>query len=431
MAIETRADVIVIGGGITGCATAYELAKHGRKVALFEKGAVASEASGQSAAIVRLQGRHPSELPMMLDCIAQWEGLDDELSAGADFVRNGNLYLAVTEQERRRFEYFTGLAQSQGLDSRMMTPAEVYDIVPALSRSYPFLAGMYSPRDGYASPTGTTRAFARAAREHGAFVYEQTPAFRILHRDGRVRGVETTGGTCSAPVVVNAAGVWAGRLARQVGVTLPIRIISLTNYDSEPAPPTFRPLVRSRHLTARPLADGRLRLAEGFDRRVNYEVSLDLFNNLRVWRRSLMMFRREARFRIWRERLRWDLRALLAPATPAAFPARTAPPPDPRVRRRALAGLALLFPQLRGLRAERLVTGMLDLLPDMRPAIGAAGPDGYFIAAGFSGHGFAMGPVVGRIMADLVISGSSPYDLRPFDPLRFARGPVDAPISWL
>lgn len=166
-------------------------------MALCEKGDIASEASGQSTAAVRVQGRHPHEIPMMLDCIEMWKTLDQELEAPTEFVQGGNLYIAQTEADVQRFERSSAIAQSAGLDSKLLSPVEVYDLLPAMSRSYPVLAGMYSPNDGYAGNYAATRAFARAAAERGASIKRDTIAFRINGSSGQITGVETTDGTIS------------------------------------------------------------------------------------------------------------------------------------------------------------------------------------------------------------------------------------------
>lgn len=193
----------------------------------------------------------------------------------------------------------------------------------------------------------------------------------------------------------------------------------------------FAPMIRASRSSARPMADGRLRISDGYNLKAQTDITLDMLDHLGFWYRSLWQFRKQARFRIRGERLLWDLRKIITPTRPGAFPKKTVPPEDRYGRRSAIGGLREMFPELADARIERAVSGMLDLMPDMRPAIGAAGPEGTYIAAGFSGHGFAMGPVVGKIIADLITKGTSDYDLTGFDPSRFKTGKIDLPISWL
>ena len=145
-----NADVVVIGGGIIGCATAYNLARRGANVTLVEKGSIGDEQSGRAWGFVRQQGRDPSEIPMMMECTKMWSGLAEELEADIEWVQGGNLALAKDEERLAQFEEGVKIAKEFGLDSQIVTRSQIRQLLPSLEG--PWIAGMYSPSDGHAEP---------------------------------------------------------------------------------------------------------------------------------------------------------------------------------------------------------------------------------------------------------------------------------------
>lgn len=166
--MATKTDVIVIGGGISGCATAYNLAKRGAHVILLEKGQIADEASGRTWGAVRRQGRQAPEVPLAIESLKLWDKLHEELGTETHFIRGGNLLLAGNARELADFENTVKITKEYGLESDIVTRERAREILPGLSGK--FVGGMYSPSDGYAHPVKTTTAFARAAQENGATV---------------------------------------------------------------------------------------------------------------------------------------------------------------------------------------------------------------------------------------------------------------------
>ena len=165
MTMITNADVIVIGGGIVGSAAAYYLAKRDARVILVEKGNIADEQSSRAWGFVRMQGRDPSELPLMVAGNRLWQGLSEELSADIEWVQGGNLGLAGDEARMEQYRGWLPLAKEFGLDTRLLSRAEVQQLVPALQG--PFVGGMYTASDGHAEPRKATIAFARGAGAGG------------------------------------------------------------------------------------------------------------------------------------------------------------------------------------------------------------------------------------------------------------------------
>ncbi|MEE9198974.1 MAG: FAD-binding oxidoreductase, partial [Dehalococcoidia bacterium] len=250
---------------------------------------------------------------------------------------------------------------------------------------------------------------------------------------GKVTSVETTGGEIKTGVVVNAAGVWASRLADRVGVHIPIQIIRQVQGETEPVEPLFSPYIRSGAYSVRQTASGTVRVTNGYrDQAVYHDLTLHDFRDLTIWLPRLVRQRKYVSFRLDMDLLGYDLRAFLASmlrrgnrhVAPVGLKAR----PALRRVRKQLALAARLVPKLKGLSIRDHWGGFIDLTPDLLPVIGLAEePRGFYLAMGFSGHGFALGPIVGKLMAELIIDGKTSASIEPFRVGRFAEGKVQMP----
>jgi len=212
-----KTEVIVIGGGISGTAAAYELARSGVKVTLLEQGSLASMASGWTLAGVRQSGRHPAELPLATAAVARWEHLSEELGADVEYRREGNLRLARSPEEVPMIQTIVAEQRDLGLDLTFLPDnAAVRGIAPAIAESV--LAASYCPTDGHANPIATVRAFAMAAARHGAMLRTETAVTAIDAAGGRVRGVHTPSGDIAADFVAVTAGVYTAQLCAPQGL---------------------------------------------------------------------------------------------------------------------------------------------------------------------------------------------------------------------
>src|SRR5215211_9449403 len=183
-------EVVIIGGGISGTAAAYELARAGAKITLLERGSLANMASGWTLAGVRQSGRHPAELPLASAAVARWEHLGEELGADVEYRREGNLRLARSPEEVPVIQAIVAEQRDLGLDLLYLPDnAAVREIAPALAESV--LAASYCPTDGHANPVATVQAFAMAAARHGATLRTDTAVTEIDASSGRIRGVRT------------------------------------------------------------------------------------------------------------------------------------------------------------------------------------------------------------------------------------------------
>ena len=369
-------EVIIIGGGISGTAAANELARMGARVTLLEKGSLASMASGWTLAGVRQSGRHPAELPLAQAAVQRWQVLGDELEADVSYRQEGNLRLARTPDE---VDFIANMVKDQrmmGLDLDFLPDTKaVQAVAPAVSESV--LAASLCPTDGHADPIATVQAFAAAAERHGARILTETAVTGIDVAGGRVTGVQTSVGPIAADVVVVAAGIYSGRLCQSLGQELPITVKHVSVLQTVPLPPLLSQVlgVASANFACRQQVDGCFRMTPGSE--------------------------------------------------PWAWPEGTVKAEDIYPPMGMMAMLieraCEVIPALSEARINRTWGGLLDMTPDGLPVIERISDvEGLVVAAGFSGHGFCLGPITGKIISDLVIHGESALPLAPFKLNRFA-----------
>ena len=383
MAMISR-DVVIIGGGISGAAAAYELARAGASVTLAEKGALAGMASGWTLAGVRQSGRHPAELPLATAAVRRWEHLADELGDDVGYRQEGNLRLARTPEEIPTIAQLVREQRAQGLEVEFLDGnAAVRAVAPALADT--IVAASYCPSDGHADPVATVNAFVAAAQRHGATIRTGTKVTGLDTTGGRVRGVQTGDGAIAADAVVIAAGVHSDQLCSLVDLDLPIAVRLTGVVQTTPLPPLLRQVlgVANADFAGRQQVDGRLRMSGSGGE----------------WR--------------WPDQ------------------ARELGPEDVLPSMENVAGIitrgSAILPALAGARLARVWAGLIDMTPDGLPVIERAPEiDGLVIAAGFSGHGFCLGPVTGRIVYELITHGRSSLPIEAFRRARFAGVSVTA-----
>lgn len=421
--IPREADVVVIGGGITGCATAYYLARRKLRVVLLEKADVASEQSSRAWGLVRQQSRHPAEMPLAKIASVMWGDLSKELEADLEFVRGGILALAETTGDMARIEEGAAVAAEYSLSTRLVTPKEIATIVPDLAGKWQ--AGLYTPDDGHADPEKATRAFAGAARRQGAVILTRTPATGIELRNGAVCGVHTKTGTLKTAAVVAAAGIWGAQVAQWVGASVPLQIVRSSVAETEAAEPFLRTAILGPYVSFRPSPRGTFILGNGYrGAGGDYDITLASFRHLRYFLPNYVRNWRLLKVSLGRELLA-DVCRVAMRRRPLV--AGTGLPTEPRVNDHKIRHNERRFyqtiPRVKGIGIQRRWAGYIDLTPDLLPVIGELGsPRGLFLATGFSGHGFALGPVVGRLLSELVLDGRSSLDIHPFRATRFVEG---------
>lgn len=428
--METTADVVVIGGGIVGAATAYYLAKQRTKVVLLEKGSIGNEQSSRAWGFVRQQGRDPAELGLVVEANKIWRDLAKELEADIEWVQSGVLTVAYDDEQLGRYEQWLSTVRDFNLDTRMMSREDVARLIPDMTGSW--VGGMYTPSDGHAEPTKVPLALARAAEALGATIYTDCPAHGIELSAGRVSGVVTARGTIKTPVVVCAAGAWSTKIARTIGIDLPQVAVLATAAETEPVRAVTRTAVWTEGCSFRQRPNGRFYVAGGA--RGGIDLTLDSFRYARHFLPNYLKNRRVFQMRVGSRLLR-DIGHAVGFQGDNGLPvfARAGdvePQPNMKIARASQENFEKLFPSLRPIRLRRVWAGWIDSLPDALPVLGEAGQaEGFLLATGFSGHGFAMGPIVGRVMSELITEGRTSVDISQLSYDRFREGRIGPPKS--
>lgn len=380
-------DVVIVGGGISGAAAAYEIARAGHSVTLFEARSLAAMASGWTLGGVRQSGRDPAELPLAKAAVERWGGLDAELGAPTGYRRRGNLRLARTESEVEIIRDLVVEQRQLGLEIDYLPDnAAIRSIAPAISPA--ILAASFCPGDGHADPIPAVRAYAAAAARHGAVIRDGVGVRSLTRSGDAVTGVETDmGEIIAAGRVILATGIHAPELLGPLGLDLPLRIRLVCVLQSVPVPPLFEQVfgVANADAAGRQEVDGRLRVTTGIGDWPHEPAS-------------------------------WTPDRLAPRATDIAT---------------LITRVTQLLPAMADAGVARIWGGLIDLTPDALPAIDAhTGIEGLVVAAGFSGHGFGIGPVTGEILADLALARQPRFDLAPFRLGRFAgRSVADAALT--
>lgn len=420
-------DVIVVGGGIVGCATAYNLARKGLAVRVIERGPIGGEQSSRAWGFVRQQGRHPAEAEIAAMASDLWSQLESELEADVEYVRSGIVLTAETNDEVARLEGALRTAQERGVKSRRLNKSEVIELAPGYSA--PCAMAILTETDGNAEPSLATAAFARKAKALGVRFHEHTPVLGLDLTNGSVTGVITPQRLFKASTVVAAAGIGTADLSRSVGVSLPIEPVRAPVAQTNRASVASRTAFWAPHLAFRPKRDGSFYIGNGY-REIDAEVdvTLDSFRHLSLFWPTFRLNNDIIKIAVNSTFIE-DLRRRFDPAKRAS--PLTEPKVNERLIRRTEDYFYSTFPHLAGLGLARCWAGRIDATPDLIPIVGPVGPRNYYVAAGFNGHGFTLSPAIGRLMAELIADGRPSLDLKPLRFSRYAEGqgkPLPEPL---
>ena len=426
-------DVVVIGGGIMGVMTAWHLAAAGVRVVLCEKGRVGAEQSSRNWGWVRQQGRHPAELPIMMESMRLWQGLAQEFGAGLGFRQEGVLYLARTEAEMAENAEFLPHARAHGLDTVELTAAQIKTRIKGAAA--PWIGGMFTASDARAEPWVAVPMLAEGAERRGAVIVENCAVRRIDRAAGRVSGVITEQGRIACEQVVVAGGAWSSLFLRAEGVHIPQLAVLASVAQTEALPEVFAGNAVDDRFAFRRRLDGSYSIAAGDDH--DFFIGPDAFRNFTRYIPVLKQDFRATTFRAkapasfpdaWGTPRKWSADQV----SPFERMRVLNPPPN----RDTLAAVQRHFgAALPGLGVPKLRLawgGMIDTMPDVVPVIDRVPSlPGLVIATGLSGHGFGIGPGLGRVVADLVQGKPVGHDLHDFRFGRFTDGTKLRPTGAL
>jgi len=430
--VPAQTQVVVIGGGIIGVCAAFFLARKGVSVVLCEKGEVAGEQSSRNWGWCRQMGRDPLEVPLAKEALRLWPGMDGLIGGETGFRRTGIVYLCRSKQEfTRREAWWEQVGQRFDLDTRMLTRTQADRVLPGLAGAW--AGAMFTPSDGRAEPSMAAPAIARAAQALGTTVLTGCAVRGVETTGGRISGVVTEKGRIACQAVVLAGGVWSRLFCRPLGVRLPQLKILSSVMRTEPLRDGPEASVSGHGFGLRKRRDGGYTVASWSSNIA--DIVPDSVRFFRDFLPALLQRGDGIRLRLGRRFIteamqpaRWRL------DQPSPFEAvRTLDPPaHPAILQQAKTYATQAFPVFHTMRIAQSWGGMIDVTPDGLPVISAiAAVPGFYLATGFSGHGFGIAPAAGRLIAELVTNDTPVVDPAPFRYTRFIDGsrPKPSPLA--
>jgi sarcosine oxidase subunit beta len=366
-----EAPVVIVGGGIVGCAAAYYLTQRGVRPLVLERSNIGAEASARSAGGVRAQCRDRLERLLAMASIRLWEELETELNFDMEYVQGGNIRLATNEARMTQLRAEAEEELDDGLAVEVWEREELRRRAPYLSDA--FIGAKYCATDGVANPIRSNWAFAMAARRAGATILAHTEAVDIIARQGQVTSMLARGRDgeliIETPLVIHAGGAWSSQLGQALGIHIPVEPARNFIGVTQRVRPFFTEFVSSHDFRVyfRPARTGQIHIGG----------------------------------------------VLVTTNTP-----------DKTVPAEGLTHLsrvASMVPALRHINFLHTWAGTLAMTPDRLPIIGPVnGIQGYLLATGFSGHGFCLGPIVGKLLSELVVDEEPSMALNELNLSRFA-----------
>jgi sarcosine oxidase subunit beta len=369
-----KAHVVIIGAGSTGLSAAYELAKAGVDVLVVERRFLAMEAAGRNPGGIRQIGRDPNELPLMVAAMQRWHALPGELGCDLELSEDGYLWVALNERDLELERALVKRDASFGIKEFVLDRNQIRELAPAISDTV--IGGLYSPTDLIANPFLVARGYYAGARRYGARFLFETEVLDLRIENKCIRGLVTSNGEIATNIIINATGPWSDRIGRMAGIDIPISPCPNQFILSEPMPAILPPfLLISSIGVCRQSKDGHVYIGNtnapggiaGFSKATNYgEMTRTVTNILKI------------------------------------------------------------VPAFRKLNIIRTWVGTIDFSPDDNFIFGHVDEvGGLILASGFSGHGFALTPILGQLLSELIVHGKTSIPVEAFRLDRFKQGTVE------
>jgi len=371
--MKNNYDVVIIGGGVQGLSLAYNLARVGlHRVAVLEKSYLGSGASGRNGEMIRSAFGSKEWIRLFDRSLQIWETLSHDLDFNVMFTRCGYLVLASTPEELSLCRTNIKRQSEFGLGCRLVGADVITKLIPALNARI-VTGGIFQKNGGVARHDAVVWAYARAARRLKVDIFPFTEAVDIIVKSRKVAMVRTTQGDIETRTVVNAAGAHAKQVANMAGVELPLEIFRLEMIVTEPLKPFLSVALSAPHFMAYMHQTARGEFAGGAE-----PENLSPFTGLKSTREAAQDMARK---------------------------------------------FVLLFPGMHSAKLMRQWAGVVSKTPDRGPLLGdVEGVEGFILNAGWGGYGFMGSPAGGKLMAELIVSGEAPVEIRPFSLTRFTTG---------
>jgi sarcosine oxidase subunit beta len=364
--VPKTADVVVIGGGIIGAASAYQLARLGQKVILVERDFLCAGSTGRCICGIRQQFSTELSIKTAMESVALYASMEEELGETVEWYPGGYLFLAHTEEMKARYLHVIPLQQKLGLPVEFISCDDVRKVVPAINPEG-ILGAAYCTTDGQANPFLVVNAYAHAVRRLGGEIMCGAEVVEFERDHERVAGVHlASGDRIAAPAVLDAAGPWAGEIAEMVDIELPL------------APDRHEALV-----------------TEGVDQMLEP---------------MLVDYRPDGCYFLQTI----GTGHFIGCYTPPEIVPGTDTGSSLEFLQEMPRRMVRLLPALKDIKMLRQWAGSYTMTPDGSPLVGATQVPGFYVAAGMSGHGFMLGPMIGKLVAELVVIGETSIRMDEF-----------------
>ena len=373
--MKGRAGLVIIGGGVSGLGTAYQLGKRGfTDVVLIEKNYFGSGATGRCGGGIRQQFSEEYNIVLARESVRMFEKLGEELGQDIGLRQGGYLILAHTEEEAESLKKNVKLQNSLDVPSRYMEPDGALDIVPQLNTEG-LSAAAYCQTDGVAQPFLVVKGYVDKLREMGVELHHHTTVTGIKVENGEIKRVITDKGDIETDTVLNAAGAWSAHIAKMVGVELPNKPYRHEIMATEHMKPWLKPMIISFH--------NGVYFSQSHDGEIVGGIG--------------------------------------DPDEPSSFNISS----SLEFLERFTSVVVRYIPAMRKIKVMRQWAGLYDVTPDARPILGPVDElPGFIQAHGYSGHGFMIHPMVTKLLAEHIVDGKTSIDIQPLNLRRYTSGEI-------